>query len=341
MAARNAERYLSETMDSLLAQSFAAWEFIAIDDGSTDGTHHILQQYAEREARVRIITQQGAGLAASLNNGIAAASGKYIARIDADDIAMPQRLEKQVEWLDAHPDVHVLGTAALYLADGQRTNIPITVPTEPGLVAHALQRGNCLIHPAVMMRTEAVRMAGGYRACFIAAQDYDLWLRMAERGNLANLAEPLIYYRFHAEQAPLQKLRRQVWGVLAAQHAAAQRKSGEVDPLDDIEEITQDVITRLGLASREPRAIADAFESRIATHLLLGQRNAALDYGDALEAEVDASQWRSLYQPRLRWQLAVDALRHKRFGALMCNTVSALSSQPSLLPRVLRRIAGG
>lgn len=340
MAARNAERYLSETMDSLLAQTFSAWELIAIDDGSTDTTRDILQRYAANEPRIHIIEQAGAGLAASLNNGIAAAQGKYIARIDADDIAMPQRLEKQVAWLEAHPNVDVLGSAALYLADGVRTTIAIHVPSEPAQIERAMQRGNCMIHPAVMMRSEAVRAAGGYRSCFVAAQDYDLWLRMLERGQLANLAEPLIYYRFHAEQAPLLKLRRQVWGVQAAQFAAGRRKAGEPDPLDGVDEITQEVVTKLGFTQREHNAIADAFESRIATHLLLGQREQAHAYGEALKAEVDTAHWRSLYRPRLQWQLAVDALRRRRAGAFIRHALAALVSQPSLLLRVGSRLVG-
>jgi hypothetical protein len=122
--------------------------------------------------------------------------------------------------------------------------------------------------------------AGGYRTCFRAAQDYDLWLRMVEQGPIANIAEPLIYYRIHSEQATVRKLHQQVWGVIAAQHAARQRRAGRPDPLDGVAEITEATIRSFGVAPDESVAMAAAFEDRVATHLLLSQRPQALSYGE-------------------------------------------------------------
>lgn len=341
MAAHNAARHLRETMDGILSQTCDRWEIVAIDDGSTDDTGDILDRYAASDPRIRIVRQANRGLAASLNTGIDAARGIYVARLDADDVPMPHRLATQIAWLDRHPDVVMVGTSALYLADGVRTNMLKSVPTEPRTIRRLLDRGNCMIHPTVMMRKEAVVAAGGYRTCFRAAQDYDLWLRMVEHGTIANIAEPLIYYRIHAEQATVRKLHQQVWGVLAAQHSARQRRAGRADPLDGVAALDESTIRTLGLALGEPAAMAAAFEDRVATHLLLSQRRQALAYADSIHSSADALQWRTLFKPRLEWQLAVDAWRHRRPLDAVWHALAALRSQPALLLRLPARFVTG
>jgi hypothetical protein len=320
MAAHNAARHLAETMDGIFAQTSDSWELIAIDDGSTDDTGDILDRYAKEDTRIRVIRQGNRGLAASLNSGVAEARGLYIARLDADDVPMPHRLATQVAWLDRHPEVVMVGSSAIYLAEGIRTNTLKSVPTDPRTIRRLLVHGNCMIHPTVVMRKSALMAAGGYRTCFRAAQDYDLWLRMVEQGPIANIAEPLIYYRIHSEQATVRKLHQQVWGVIAAQHAARQRRAGRPDPLDGVAEIT---------------------EATIRSHLLLSQRPQALSYADSIQASADAIQWRTLFRPRLEWQLAVDAIRHRQPLAAVRHTIAALRSQPQLLLRLPARLLAG
>ncbi len=338
MAAHNAERYVSETIDSILAQTLSEWELIAIDDGSTDATQKILDRYAANDPRIRLIRQNNSGLAASLNTGIAEARGSYIARIDADDVAMPHRLAIQIAWLDAHREVHALGSSAIYLADGIRSTKKITVPTEPSTIELALRRGNCMIHSTIMLRSDSVRKVGGYRKCFVAGQDYDLWLRMSEHGKLANLAEPLIYYRFHAEQAPHRKLSQQVWAVLAAQHSAIKRRASKPDPLDGVDEIIHSTLRNLGISELESDALASAFESRISTHFLLNQPGQAMDYGTAFANGVDQQQWRRIYKPRLDWQFGKYAWRHRRRFIGIKYALIAAVAQPSLLIRQPRHL---
>ena len=341
MAAHTAAHHLAETMAGILAQTCASWELIAIDDGSTDDTGDILDRYAEENTRIRVIRQGNRGLAASLNSGVAEARGLYIARLDADDVPMPHRLATQVAWLDRHPEVVMVGSSAIYLAEGVRTNTLKSVPTDPRTIRRLLVHGNCMIHPTIVMRKSALMAAGGYRTCFRAAQDYDLWLRMVEQGPIANIAEPLIYYRIHPEQATVRKLHQQVWGVIAAQHAARQRRAGRPDPLDGVAEITEATIRSFGVAPDESVAMAAAFEDRVATHLLLSQRPQALSYADSIQASADAIQWRTLFRPRLEWQLAVDAIRHRQPLAAVRHTIAALRSQPQLLLRLPARLLAG
>jgi hypothetical protein len=338
MAAHNAARHVAETLGGVFAQTFDAWELIAIDDGSSDDTGHILDHHAAADARIRVVHQNNRGLAASLNTGIAESRGRYIARLDADDIPMPHRLATQVALLEQHPDIDVLGSSALYLADGVRTTALKSVPTDPHAIRRVLARGNCMIHPTVMMRKSAATGVGGYRACFRAAQDYDLWLRVVERGSLANTAEPLIYYRVHEGQTTVRRLHQQVWGVIAAQHAARQRRAGQADPLDGVAEITESTIKGLGLTSLEPDAMAAAFEDRVATHLLLSQQRQAFACAESIQASANDGQWRTLFKPRLDWQLAVDDLRRRRPLAGIGHAIMALRSQPRLLLRLPARL---
>ena len=194
---------------------------------------------------------------------------------------------------------------------------------------------------AVFFRRDLYFTVGEINPNLPLTMDYDLWLRMVEQGPIANIAEPLIYYRIHPEQATVRKLHQQVWGVIAAQHAARQRRAGRPDPLDGVAEITEATIRSFGVAPDESVAMAAAFEDRVATHLLLSQRPQALSYADSIQASADAIQWRTLFRPRLEWQLAVDAIRHRQPLAAVRHTIAALRSQPQLLLRLPARLLAG
>ncbi len=334
-------------MEGVLSQTFSSWELIAVDDGSVDDTGEILSRYASTDSRIRVIRHHNRGLAASLNAGIAEAVGDYIARLDADDVPMPHRVATQVSWMNDHPEYALVGSTALYLADKGKTNTLKAVPTDHAAVRRLLLRGNCLIHPTVMMRKATFIAAGGYRECFAAAQDYDLWLRMIEHGLIANIAEPLIYYRIHSEQATVRKLQQQVWGTLAAQYSAFRRREGLADPLEAVSKIDDSIIRQFGLGNNATRALAAAFEDRVATHLSVYQRSQALQYADLIRATADHPKWVRLFKPRLDWQLALDAMRHGNTIVAGKHAVQAIYWQPSLIVRFPIRlleaigIAGG
>ncbi len=204
----NAERFLAQAMESILAQSFREFELIAIDDGCTDASADILNEYA-RDDRLRVFRRSHEALPATLNFGCAMATGKYIARMDADDVALPNRFQRQIEFLDRHPSVAILGTQLERIRE-DGTPIDVTsVPLAHAEIAANMQNFCCMHHPTVMMRAEALRSLGGYREAFFAAEDHDLWLRASERFELANLPEILLRYRIHTRALSFQKLEQQ------------------------------------------------------------------------------------------------------------------------------------
>ncbi len=201
MAVYDGERYLRQAVESILRQTFSDFEFLAVDDGSTDGTADILRSY--RDPRFRLFRNpRNLGLAACLNRGIDEARGRYIARMDADDISLPERLARQVVFLDEHPEIGACG--AWYRVFGERDQ-EIRLPTDADEIKCRLFFYNVLAHPAVVLRTEAFREAGlRYDVSYGTSQDYDLWVRASRRFPLANVGEFLLLFRVH----PGQQVRR-------------------------------------------------------------------------------------------------------------------------------------
>jgi len=198
LAVYNGQRFLREAVDSILAQTFPDFEFITIDDGSTDGTLPLLKEYAARDPRVHLVSRPNKGLTLTLNEGLAVARGEFIARMDADDIAQPQRFEKQIAYLRQHPDCVVLGSRVLLIdPDGLPIRQWCRELAHDEIDAAHLNRGWPVVHPAVMLRTAAVRQVGGYREQYNTLEDLDLFLRLAEVGKLANLPDVLLKYRQH------------------------------------------------------------------------------------------------------------------------------------------------
>lgn len=195
----NAARYLTGAMDSILAQTFRDFEVIAVDDGSTDQSGVILEDYALRDSRVRVIRRPNTGIVGALNDAIAVARGELIARMDADDISLPQRLEKQVAYLENHPDCVALGTDVLYTDPEGAPLIRHRPAEDHERIAAQLAEGNggAMIHPSVIFRRSAVNKAGGYRVRYQWVEDLDMYLRLSEQGRLANLLEVHLQYRQH------------------------------------------------------------------------------------------------------------------------------------------------
>lgn len=199
MSVFNGERFLASAVESVLTQSLADLEFVVIDDGSTDGSRGILESFAARDPRIRLTSRENRGMAASLNEAIAKARSPYVARMDGDDLSRPERLERQVAFLDANPEVVATGCQVLWI---DPEGWPLRVkehPLEHEEIDGLLVRGNgwAMQHPAVTMRADVVREVGGYRDEFRYSEDLDLFLRLGERGRLANLPETLYEYRQH------------------------------------------------------------------------------------------------------------------------------------------------
>lgn len=197
MSVYNGEKYLEEAVNSILNQTFKDFEFIIINDGSFDDTLGMLELYDD--PRILLVTQENAGLTKSLNKGLALARGEYIARMDADDISLPGRLEKQVNLLDREPSVGVCGTLVKTIDsdDGSIWNYP----AEPDTIRCRMIFESVIAHPSVMIRRsffEKYKLY--YDENLNQSQDYALWVRCAALFDLKNVSEVLLRYRIHHDQ---------------------------------------------------------------------------------------------------------------------------------------------
>ncbi len=231
MPVRDGERWLAEACRSVLDQTFESLELIVIDDGSRDRTPAILAAISAADRRVRLQRQRANGLVAALNLGIELSKAPLIARLDADDIALPGRISRQVAYLAAHPRTVLLGTWADRIDARGRQSGHLKPETEPGRLAAMLETRNPFVHSTVMMRTQALRELGGYKAVCEAAEDYDLWLRLAERGEVAILPEALVRYRRHEAGVTQRSAVRQIFSMRLARRAARMRREVGTDPL--------------------------------------------------------------------------------------------------------------
>ena len=194
----NGERYLRAALDSITSQTFTEFEFLIIDDGSSDGTWPILKDYAARDARLVLVRNEAnIGLAASLNRGLKLAQGEYIARQDADDISLPERLATLVAFLDNHTEIGVVGCNA-HVIDAQGTPTRSTkMPTLHGFILWSLCFHSPFVHSSVVFRREVIERVGGYDESLLVGQDRDLWQRLSSITRFANLPDVLMLYRRH------------------------------------------------------------------------------------------------------------------------------------------------
>ena len=248
MPVYNAARFLGEAVESILAQSFEEFELIAADDGSTDESAEILERYARGDRRLRVFRCAHEGLPATLNFGCARAEGKYIARMDADDIALPSRFERQIEFLNKHRRVTILGTQLERIREDGTSMGFTNHPLEHAQIAANMQKFCCIHHPTVMMRTEAMRELGGYREAFHGAEDHDLWLRAAEQFEFANLPDVLLRYRLHTEAVRFRELEEQVIAAMGADLAARLRRAGMSEPFAAKKRISRQDLKEAGLS---------------------------------------------------------------------------------------------
>jgi GT2 family glycosyltransferase len=248
----NGERYLKQAIESILAQDFVDFELIVIDDGSTDRSAEIVTAFAH-DPRVALHKQANAGVVAARNAGLRVAHAEFVAFLDADDIALPGRLAKQVAYLRAHPEAAAIGSNITYFSDADGVIRTQKFPVGVTQVANALETGNPLAQPSVMLRKSMAMAAGGYREAFkFGAEDYDLWLRLAEKHPLDNLPEVLTLYRVHADSLTHRRRHEQTFAALAAACAHRRRIAGRSDPLDGLSEpLSPAVLPLLGLSESE------------------------------------------------------------------------------------------
>jgi glycosyltransferase involved in cell wall biosynthesis len=237
MPVYNGARFLAEAIESVLGQTFADFEFLILDDGSDDETPAILAAYAAKDTRIRSARRARRGLVATLNDGLAQVRSNLVARMDADDVAHPERLERQYRHMTAAQEVWVLGTQCdLVDANGRRSPAPKPMPTAAPDVADAMLCYNAVHHPTVVMRRDPILKLGGYRPAYRHAEDYDLWLRVVEAGGrIANLDWIGLSYRVIGVQKGWQGIAGQV-GADLARATHAMRRAGDNDPTRDLGE---------------------------------------------------------------------------------------------------------
>lgn len=232
MAVRNGARYIEEAMSSILNQEFSDFEFLIVDDGSTDQTPTILASI--RDPRLRVIRHESLGLTRSLIHGLTLTKGEYVARQDADDISHTERLAKQVAYLDSHPDVVLVGSGVTVISDNNQILRDYLYPVQHDLlVAELMVLVSPLPHTTIMFRKTPVLDCGGYRDIFSKAQDYDLYLRLIEKYRISSVQEALCCLRYSTDSFTFEDgegLQFQ-YAVLAFIASIVRRNIG-IDPLD-------------------------------------------------------------------------------------------------------------
>jgi len=197
----NAALYVEEAVRSIMYQTYSNLEILLLDDCSTDGTSAILLSLAKEDKRIRIIrNEQNLRLVKTLNKGIDEAKGEFIARMDADDISLPERIEKQVEFMLLHPEVDLCGTNySIIDGKGNKIQDSVTIPLTSKEIAVALLFTCPIGHPTVLFKKETIQSIGKYDEQMINIEDYELWLRVSSKGLIVNLPESLLKYRWHGE----------------------------------------------------------------------------------------------------------------------------------------------
>ena len=335
MGVFNGGDFLAQAVESILCQSFKDFEFIIVDDGSNDASASTLDAFQGRDARIRVVHQQNSGLIHALNRGCALARGRYIGRMDADDVALPGRLASQVALLESRPSVVLVGGAVDYIDAKGNKLLTSRNPLTDKEIKRALLDSSVFWHPTVLFSREAFASLGGYRN-IPDAEDYDLWLRMAECGELANLPQVLLRYRLHSQQVSVLRCEAQALGALAARASATARRKGHYDPIPGMPEITASTLLQIGVSHRD-------LQTTIARSYLSCSRNMSLlkDHASAL------SMLRVLHSLRFNkakgWVIADSHLCAARiywsqgmYIQCLCRCAVAITRRPVIMGRPLK-----
>lgn len=222
--------YLPAAVDSMLGQTYTDTELVIVDDGSTDGTGSYLASIDD--PRVRVITQPNRGTAAAANAGLAACTGELLARMDADDVSVPHRLQRQVDLLDQRPEIGMVGSFTQILGDAGPDDV-VALPVDHEEIVAALRAGrHALSHPTLMLRTELLRRIGGYWP-YPLVDDWDMMLRMCEITAVTNIPEPLLLYRVHRGSLNGAGMARMRYSIDFARARAEARRAGSPEPTEE------------------------------------------------------------------------------------------------------------
>lgn len=234
LSVHNGERYVREAIESILTQTYRDFEFVIVDDGSTDRTSQILDEFAKKDARIVVIKNEiNIGLTASLNKALRSAfatlrsdrqaQGLLIARMDADDVALLERFQKQIDFLNTHPDIGMVGTAYEWIDENEKVMGRRNVLTHPHELHRVLIRTNPFLHGSIMIRKRLLEHVHGYDESYKKAQDYDLYLRLSRICRFANLPDILMQKRMTKDMISYKNERMQIRCAVRARMRALRR----------------------------------------------------------------------------------------------------------------------
>lgn len=204
MSVYNGEKYMRESIESILSQSEKDFEYIIIDDGSTDTSLKIINEFQKKDPRIKVLSRKNKGLVYSLNEGLQLAQGEYIARMDADDISHIDRFERQIKYMEEE-NLVVCGSFAEKIDTlGQKVGEMTYPPSSVTIKSFALLH-NPFIHPSIIFKKDSIEKVGGYKAFFRHIEDYELWTRLIYRYKTGNIPLTLLQYRVHDEQITQKK----------------------------------------------------------------------------------------------------------------------------------------
>lgn len=337
MVVRNVDRFLSESIGSILSQTFTDFEFVIVDFGSTDNSKSIISSYAARDSRMKL-HEIDQGYTEARNAAASLAQGKYIAIMDADDVSVPSRLMWEVALLEAHPDVGLVGGATEWIdAKGREWGIHHN-PTEDHEIRLAFDVYHPFFHPTLLIRRSVFEQVGGYRTQLTPAEDYDLTMRMSEHCKCANLKQVVLKYRIHSHQQSLQRKTQQTLCKLAVQASALKRRGGSMDPMDSVQEITPAVLIGLGVThARQQHEVAFDNYQWIRNMCAVGEYSMALSAARAL-MKSDLRHVERWLIADLRLLVARLYWKQKGFVRSLFIAAHALVARPIMLGRPIKSL---
>ena len=343
MPVHNGLRFLEAAVQSILGQSWRDFEFLIINDGSTDGTEEYLKNVGRTDPRIRVIHQPKSGLIRTLNRGIEESRGKYFARMDSDDLSTSSRLETQLALLEEQPDLAVLGGAISVIDASGEAIGGLKFPAHDQVIKAKLNLGDCpLCHPTTVIRLNVLRSLGGYRPTFPDAEDYDLWLRIAERWRLANLSSVVLHYRRHTGQVSINKVRQQALSNLAARTDAELRRRGQYNYFDSVREISPSILHQAGV---DPRSIQLTVGRGYLTSIRSMIQVKEFGRADEIASELQQSEYWSSPDSTLAtdFDLLMSLKEQKNGRPLLAVKwfLKAIVSRPIILARPLKRLLNG
>ena len=236
MSAYNAEKFIGDSIRSILDQTYDNWEFIIINDCSSDNTLQIIERFSDNDSRIKLIhNKENLGLTRSLNIGLKHAEGEFIARLDADDTSEPLRLEKQVNFLNHHPDTVLVGSGGYLINSLGHKVSGINVISREFVIRRLMTHLNLFIHSSIMVRRSIIEDIGWYREKFRYAQDYDLILRLSDKYMLLNIPDHLVGWRISSTSETMQHHSLQRTYVDIAREFAFERKEKGYDSYDSMD----------------------------------------------------------------------------------------------------------